>query len=169
MQKDALFPIYGIWHKPFWQTRTFFIIVWILITVLVLLLFWVLIKKFLLKRREKPSWVKALDELEKLKKMLITGKIDPKWYYITLTSILKQYFFSRYGYDVLGKTDAEVLAFLEGKHFREDLLEGMEKMFGGLLVVKFANAKAAKEQMEADLARCIHIVKETVPSEKTKK
>lgn len=162
VDKKELYPIYGIWHKPFWQTNTFYFIIGLLALLLIVFVLWLLLKRYILKKRKKTAWEISLSQLEQLKALFLEHKITGKSFYLTLTSIMKEYLHKRYGYDLLGKTDQEVEIFLEKKEFDKGLLDGITQMLVGVQFVKFANAKAANEKMEQDLIRCKDIILKTI-------
>jgi len=162
--KDKLYPIYGIWHKPFWQTRTFYAIIIFLCIVFISLLVWLLVRKYLAKKRKKNPWDIALADLARMQVLLARGKISHQDFYLGLTALLKSYFYARFGYNLFGKTDQEVLEFLKKeKKFDSQLLHNMEQMLEGLQFVKFANEQAIKEKMEQDIKRCSDIIQKTIP------
>ena len=169
MDDRGLYPIYGMWHKPFWQTKLFYFIVAAFFALILFLILFFLIKKCIARKRKKSAWEIALLELERIKMLLLQNKISAEGFYVSLTSVLKNYFHGRYGYDIFGKTDEELVAFLENKKFDSLLLENMKSMFGSLKFVKFAKKEAAKEVMEKDLKICLDIVQKTIPKEIDKK
>ena len=159
----GLHDIYGVWHKPFWQTTTFYIIVIFLLSFLVLLVIFLLIRRRLRKKNEKTAWQKALFEIDLLNQFLAQSKIQPQDFYLSLTEIVKRYLFNRYGYDLFGKTDIQVIQFLQEQRFDKVLLENLQEMSQSMELIKFAKASTAKEVMEKDIARSIELVKKTIP------
>jgi len=163
VNENELFPIYGLWHKPFWQTMLFHVIIITVLVSIFLIVLYYFLKKYINKRVKKTAWDKALCDFSELQKLLLKKKISPKDFYLSLTSILKVYFFNLYGYNLLGKTDDEVILFLEENKFDKDLLLVMRELFNSLQFVKFANASALQENMERDILKCFDIVKKTIP------
>jgi len=163
IDKKELYPIYGVWGKPFWQTKAFYFVMGLLLCLLVVCIVWFLMKKYVLKKPQKASWEIALSELEQLKALFLEHKIAGKPFYLTLTSIMKEYLHKRYNYDVLGTTDQELRIFLKKKRFDKGLLDGITQMLEGVQFVKFANAKAIREKMEQDLIRAHDIILKTIP------
>jgi len=161
--EDKLYPIYGLWHKPFWQAKTFYTIIAVFFLIVVSFLVWLLIRRYLAKRRKKNPWDIALADLGRIQVFLARGKLSHQDFYLGLTALLKSYFYARFGYNLFGKTDQEVLAFLKKEKFDDHLLYSMEQMLEGLQFVKFANGQAVKEKMEQDIQRCSNIIQKTVP------
>jgi len=166
LNNKELFPIYGLWHKPFWQTKLFYFIVGSIILFIILVFVLLLIRRYLKKKCTKMVWEKALFDLSNLEKLIVKNKISSKNFYLLLTEIIKKYLYNRFGYDLFGCTDQEVILFLEDKNFDKDLLENIADMFESMQVVKFAAQSVVKELMERDLARSIDLVKKTIPKHK---
>jgi len=161
--EDKLYPIYSLWHKPFWQTTPFYVAIVILVVLVVFLLLWILIRRYFATRKKGTAWDKAIADLLALRNLLREKKISDQAFYLSLTSILKRYLYERFLYDLFGKTDREVILFLEKDKFDATLLNTIKDMFDGLQYIKFANDKAIREKMDKDLNSCIDIVKKTVP------
>ncbi|MFC1842477.1 DUF4381 family protein [Candidatus Dependentiae bacterium] len=163
LSKKDLSPIYGLWHKPFWQTTLFYGLLGFVFVCIVCILLWLFIRRYKKRKAQKTSWQKALFELENLQKIFAEEKISSQGFYLSLTEIIKKYLFNRFGYDLFGYTDWEVIKFLEDKKFNKNLLENIAHMFESMQVVKFAAKSAAKEMIKKDLQRSFDLVKKTVP------
>ena len=161
--KDKLYPNYGLWHTPFWQTKTFYFLIAFLIISIISIFAWFLIKKYMIKKCKRAPWQIALSDLARIKKLLAERKISDQAFYLALTSLLKSYFYARFNYNLFGKTDQEVLIFLKKEKFEPDLLEKLEQTLEGLQFVKFANEQAIQEKTEQDLQNCSDIIKKTIP------
>lgn len=164
MNKHGLFDIYGPEHIPFWQTNAFYVTLSILCLILAGLLLWIFIKKYAKKRSEEPSWVIALRELNALKKNNVATQAQGKQFYGALTTSLKKYLHGRYGYDSMGKTDEELIKYLETQRFPIALTQELQTIFLGGTMIKFANGIAMQEQIEGDLGRSIVFIQKTIPS-----
>lgn len=158
-----LSPIYGLWHKPFWQTKTFYVILGAVLLLLIFFTILFLIKKYVRKRVEKTAWQIALFDINALKELLLQNKVNSQDFYLSLTEIIKSYLFARYGYDLFGKTDLQMIQVLQKKQFDKELLESIEDMLQSIQIVKFAKASAAKEVMEQDIAKSIVVINKTIP------
>ncbi len=163
-QNDQLYDIYGMVHVPFWQTTAFYVVVGILAGLVVGVIGWRLIRYWRLRARPAlPPWEQALIALNKLCDKEVMTSDRSKEFYDRLTMILKQYLHDRYAYDVMGKTDQELLVYLESVSFDAALTEIIRNLLQGSVMIKFANAQGAREQMERDIASSIIVIKKTVP------
>jgi len=167
-EKTGLYENYGLWHVPFWQTQKFQLMLKIGGVVLALLIVAFLIKKYSdYKRRKKLSaWDQALLDLRTLKNEQKISVEQGKEFYLAATALLKKYLYERFGYDVLGKTDSEVVQYLQEWHADEQVIADIRLLMQGSMVIKFANAQAAQEQIEHDYIRAIAIIQRTIPEKK---
>lgn len=114
-----------------------------------------------------PPWQQALESMEYLKKSSMINEREAKFFYTQLVSILKQYLYARFGYDIYGKTDHELLIFLDEQiAFPRELLAVLADILDHASAIKFANVPGLIAQMERDLALSEKIVKETMPEVK---
>jgi len=164
-EKTGLYENYGLWHVPFWQTAKFQLAVKIAAAVLLCLVIALLVRKYLQyrKRKKLPLWDQALLNLNQLKKNNKVDVLHGKEFYVAASGILKNYFHDRFGYDVVGKTDAEVVDYLEKNHADEQTIQDMKMVLQGSEIIKFANAQAAQEQIEQDYVRAVAIITKTIP------
>lgn len=166
MSEQGLYDIYGIWHVPFWQTKSFYAFVGF---VCLLVLFFVarsIFKRLRAKKKLLPAWEIALQKLRELQAHNIATQERAKQFYGSLTVILKNYLHARYSFDAQGKTDKELLVYLRDvreHRFDNKLVNELEEIFSGMELIKFANVQAMQEQIEKDLARTIGFIKQTVP------
>jgi len=167
-EKTGLYENYGLWHVPFWQTEKFQLIVKISCAVLVLLFIAILIKKYCTYRKNKKlsAWDQALFDLRVLRNNNKVSVEHGKEFYLTVSALLKKYLYERFKYDVLGKTDSEVVHFLKEHHADEQTIIDFEALLHGGITIKFANAQVAQEQIENDYVRAIAIVTRTIPKKK---
>lgn len=164
-EKTGLYENYGFWHVPFWQTYTFQMAIKVTCGVLLLIICTVLIIKYMRYQREKKMlpWDRALFDLAQLKKDQEVSIVQNKEFYVFLTEIIKKYLFARFDYDVLGKTDAEVVNYLQKMSANDEIIENIKVVIQGSEVIKFANAQVAQEYVDNDLRRIILLVKKTIP------
>ncbi|EKD23296.1 MAG: hypothetical protein ACD_82C00151G0002 [uncultured bacterium] len=158
---DGLYGIYGLVGKPFWQTNFFYITLAIFFLIVFMFIIYILVKKYKNSRPIEQPDKRALRELDGLREMLLQNKINSKDFYLNLTVIVKNYLFGRFGYDLFGLTDHELVRFLQNKNFDLSLLESIKEMFLSMEVIKFANAQVAKGLMEKDLVICVDLVRKT--------
>ena len=168
-EQTGLYGNYDIWHKPFWQTVTFYRVIGAIIFIGIILLCYLLIKKYRAYKKKKvlPAWKRALQELELLQK---NNKIMPahgKEFYRIVTAILKSYLQEQFNSPLCSKTDAEVIVYLEKRgDIDHELLQNIRTIFKGSVVIKFANERAIQEQIEHDYNRSVTIIKKTMQQEK---
>jgi hypothetical protein len=160
---DQLYDIYGMDHIPFWQTTTFFIIVSLAGIAALVLGIWYAVRSARSRIPAKPAWERALIALNEICSKEVMTTERSKEFYDRLTAILKQYLHDRYGYETFGKTDQELLTYLEDVMFEPDLLISIRRIVDGSVMIKFANAQAIREQMERDIGASITIIKKTIP------
>ncbi|MDP3889148.1 MAG: hypothetical protein Q8Q25_01235 [bacterium] len=167
MDDRGLYDIYGIWHQPFWQTRTFLIIVLVLSGVLILGFFGFMLR-WILKRRKKRllPWQRALHELDRLKQQKMVTIEQAKQLYSGVSIVFKSYFHERYHFDLYGKTDQEMLFYLKQRDFPADLMRDIEQVLLGGQMVKFAGQRALQEVIERHFNICTTIIMRTIPEEK---
>lgn len=160
-----LHDIYGLRHVPWWQTPIFYGIVATILSLLLIFGLYYVFKKIKARRARRTPWDRALDEVGVLKKYSSSPEHSKEFYY-AVTLLLKNYLHERFGFDVQGKTDEELFLYLTSAAFPQELIDPLRTIFNGGLTVKFANAQAACDQMEYDLALTIMIIKKTIPSKK---
>lgn len=167
-EKTGLYQDYGLWHVPFWQTYTFIVGLKIFAGILVFLLVVFMCTLYLRYRKRKrlPVWQEALQSLEQLVHDNKVNCDHGKEFYLATSAILKQYLHHRFKYDLLGKTDSELVHYLQQKNADKDLIEKMNTILDGSMFIKFANAQAAQEQIDRDYKISIELVKKTIPSKK---
>jgi len=171
-EQTELYGNYGIWHRPFWQTTTFYMMIGAITFICFVLLCRLFIKKCRARRKKQvlPTWQRALEGLKLLQKNNKITPIHGKEFYLTVTAILKNYLQERFNLNLRGKTDAEVIAYLEKRaNIDQKLLQIIHAVFNGSVMIKFANERAIQEQIELDFKRSVMIVKETMQQEKKSK
>lgn len=167
-EKTGLYENYGLWHVPFWQTEKFKIAGQICLLLLLVCIVGLFVKKYLAyrKRKKLPLWDQALLELTQLKKEHKVDVAHGKEFYATVSAVLKNYFHRRFGYDIVGKTDQEVVEYLKNNHKDEAILQEINAVLQGGVIIKFANAQAAQGQIEHDYLRAVAIIQRTIPEKK---
>ncbi len=167
-KQTNLYNNYDIWHTPFWQTSTFHIMIGIGVFLIFCVIMWLLIRTY--KKRKAQCvltpWEKAFQKLNQLYKSGLINSSQGKTFYLAATSIIKTYLNDRFDYDVLGKTDDEVIVYLKNKKFSSHLIQTLENIFKGAVYIKFANAQAVQEQIKQDFTKSLELIKNTIPKEK---
>lgn len=167
-EKTGLYENYGLWHVPFWQTQNFKIAAQICLFLATLCIIVLLVKKYLAyrKRKKLPLWDQALLELTHLKKEHKVNVAHGKEFYVTVSAILKQYFHDRFEYNIIGKTDEEFVEYLKSNYEDQVIVEEIKTLLHGGMIIKFANAQAAQEQIDHDYVCAVAIIQRTIPDKK---
>lgn len=153
---------YGYYYQPLWQNFYFkFLIFSFLFLILGLAIFFGF--KYFKKRKEKEvaAWDWAFLELDKLNLEKCKTKNDFKIFYFDFTKIIKVYFYKLYAWQVLDKTDEELILFLKKEEFDSNLLQDLQTVFNDALFIKFAGQAALKPQAEKDLKLIENIIYKT--------
>jgi len=159
--KPELYDIYGMWHIPFWQTTWFVTLIVIFTFCLFISFVWYVLRWYRRRTDVLMPWQKALYQLNLLTIKELINKDEAKQFYFSLTSVLKTYLNELYGCGDHGKTDREVLFFLEESDFPLSLLSCMRDIFTGCTYVKYADEYALRERLVRDLGSAVMIVKQT--------
>jgi hypothetical protein len=167
-EKTGLYENYGLWRVPFWQTQKFQLAVEIAACVILLIIVVILVRKYLhyRKRKKLPVWDQALLDLSHLKRDHKVDVLHGKEFYLTVSALLKKYFHDRFGYDLIGKTDAETVQYLQENYLDVHGIEEIKALLQGSVIIKFANAQAAQEQIDHDYVRAVAIITRTIPEKK---
>jgi hypothetical protein len=167
-EKTGLYENYGTWHVPFWQTDSFLLGIKIAAGLLCLLIFICAIIIYVrYKKRKKLSPSEQL--LADLQQLQIDHKVQiacGKEFYMSLSDIIKRYFFYCFHYDVLGKTDSELINYLRQVHVDQQLIEDIKDIVQGSEIIKFANAQAAQEKIACDYNNIVSLVKQAIFNKK---
>lgn len=162
---EQLYDIYSTWHMPWWQSAWMYCLLGgVILCVGVAALLYVLRIR---RRRAIKPWDKALIALNRLHEQGLTTVVHSKEFYTALTILLKTYLQDRYGFNLVGTTDEEIMVYLERQSFDPSLLESLRAIFNGSVIIKFANASAIKEQIECDFAASREFIYKTIPVEKS--
>ena len=161
---DEFYDIYGIWHVPWWQRPLVRNIGWTVGIILIFGLLVYIIKKMIGRKKILPCWQVALRDLATLETADMLNERASKMFYSQLTTIVKHYLYGRYGFDIVCKTDREIVAFLDEQViFPRDLIPVFNDIADHASQIKFANVQGIVEQMKRDLVLSMRLVKETMP------
>ena len=131
-------------------------------TILIALLSYALYKQYKKRQAEKKPelqpWQKAIEKLKKLTPEKYETKEEFKKFYFRISHIFKVFLQKQFVWDVLEKTDDELIKFLRAKTFDIKLIENLKSILEGSLLIKFANEQALKEQARKDLDLLISII-----------
>jgi len=164
-EKTGLYENYGSWHVPFWQTDMFLLMIKVVALGCVFLLLFFLCRMYIQKHRRKklPAWDQALLDLESSREFYMLGNATGKDFYGAITVVMKRYLYDRFNYDVIGKTDEELIVYLQKNQCIQDIVDELAEVVRGSVFVKFANQDAVVHQIHKDYDRCVAIIKRTMP------
>jgi hypothetical protein len=163
-ETTGLYENYSLWHVPFWQTTTFHFIIKIFCLIVLIIVVGLLLRMYIRykKRKKLLPWDQALLDLNHLKQNQKVSAEHSQEFYISLTNIVKNYLNNRYSYDVLGKTDGELVDYLHDVGADFVIIENVKEVIQGSEIIKFANARAAQEQIDNDYNRIIFLIQQTI-------
>lgn len=166
IEKLELYDIYELWHVPFWQRPWFRgMVVCIIIAIVCYGCYW-FYRRFLKKKPAPLSpWAQALAELSKLQMQPYETKEQGKQFYFQITDILKRYIGARFNLDTYGKTDEELVSFLQGQKLTVAIKDGIADITQGCVFIKFAGQEAMQEQIKRHLDLGVHLVTQTIPEQ----
>lgn len=167
MNADPKFiDIYDYVYTPFYKTNIFIVISSLLLLALIITLAYIFIKK----RHNKQNiqvithWEWALRELKKMAPSKYETKEEFKKFYFDITELIKLYLQKRFNFNLMEKTDEELLKYLKDKSFDEENIYVIKNILDGSLLIKFANEQAIKENALKSLKETIELVKRTIPN-----
>ncbi len=161
-QPEVFHEIYDFYEIPFWQTTWFSILTIVGAISLILLIVYFFMTR---KKRVLPSWEIAIQQLHKINIERCINKHDFKKIYFEISTILKHYLQERFGWNIIDKTDDELMKYLQKNQFNTTLLESLKKLFLSSSFVKYADEVALKTQVEEDLKMAFKLIDQTIPTE----
>lgn len=156
-----IYPIYGLWHVPFWQRPLFLVVIVLLGSIVASFLMYRAFKKYKSKKSQITPWEKALTQLQHMKQQHMLSKEHSERYYVALTFLIKEYITLRFHHDVLSFTDEQMYKHLEGQPLFREQKEQLKKIFGAGQLIKFANHHAIEQQMKDDWQHTYDFVMKT--------
>jgi len=165
MDAQGLYEIYDFWHKPFWQTPWFRLslaCVLIFMAIGLLLSFWRWLRA---RRKKKPVWERALSEINSMRERNLDDLEMRRAVYDKMTRLLKEYCVERYGWDVGGLTDKEIIIFLTNKQVDLRMQQAFESIVHGCELIKFAHESVNRDRVLADCVLSEEFIRATIPSE----
>ena len=117
-----------------------------------------------------PAHVKAINDIEVLKKEGSSHSEDAKAYYTQLTDILREYINDRFGFNATEMTSYEILERLEQSQDKESLSQLRDLLMTSDMV-KFAKFKPMLNENDRNLMSAMEFVNDTkidVPEEELK-
>lgn len=167
MKELELYDIYGTWHRPFWQTKLFLVLLSLVCSLALLALAYYLYKKY--KRSyATPLPQQLLEKLAALHNAVIMSKEDAKQAYSTITDSLKEYFEYYYRKPYKTFTDGQMQESLEQMpQFPFEYNGALKKLIEDSVSVKFARESALKEQILNHAQLAINIINHLEKAQKS--
>ena len=107
-----------------------------------------------------PAHVRAINEIEQLRKDGTPHSDDSKTYYTQLTDILREYINDRFGFNATEMTSYEILEHLEESRDKESLNE-LRDLLSTSDMVKFAKFKPMLNENDRNLISALEFVNDT--------
>lgn len=164
MDTQGLYDIYDAVYVPFWQRTSWYVALIAAGSICCGALLVFALRAYRARKKVVPAWQKALQGLDALGDVQMH---EGKDFYCTLTTLVKTYLHERYGYDVRGATDDELLLYVAEKPEMQRYLDDIRAICVGCVTIKFAHAQAGKEQMKQDLERARTLVLSTRATQTT--
>jgi hypothetical protein len=165
MNAQDLYEMYDFWHEPFWQTLWFklsvgslFIVIFLWLIVFV----WRLVRA---RKKKSPVWEVAFARLNDFQARDLENPEVRRLIYDEMTRLLKEYCAQRYGWDVGGLTDKEIIIFLSSKQVDFRLQHAFEQVVRGCELIKFAHESVNRDRVLADCALSEEFIRATIPAE----
>jgi len=160
--QQQFYDIYEFSYQPFWQAPWFY---WLLLGGCCLLIVWCCYRLYRWRREsgelELSAHEWALRQLASLSVADLNRQKDFKLLYVCLTSIIKQYFFKRYGWNVANVTDEELARFVGTAHLEDELARSITVLLQSMQLVKFANESSMRDVATADIKRATELIHRT--------
>ena len=168
--EQQLYDIYPMVHIPFWQTDIFLIFVISIVIVICMFFCWFTWRKIRSRPIVITPWEQALQSLTSLQKNYLENNDafisteSSKQFYVSLVLLHKTYLMNRYGFAVMGKTDAELFAYLKETEYPQELCNFLETIYMQSTMTRFASDIGSRNQMERDIKMSQEIITLTIPS-----
>lgn len=160
--EQQLYDVYGIEYVPWWHSTIFYVVLGAVACVMIGAMIYWLVQRYRVRYQNRAAWEIALHSLDELSKKYMRPE-DSRIFYYTLTDIIKNYLYERYGYYVIDKTDEECIAYLANTDFPRELYVLLEAMLRAGKMSKFAYVQASEQQMRDHIAAGRYIIKLTIP------
>ena len=144
------------------------ILYWILAAITIVLAFYLFVRyrddKPIIRRikiePKVPAHIRAISEIEDLRKSGGPHSEDAKAYYTQLTDILREYINDRFGFNATEMTSYEILERLEESQDKESLSE-LRDLLSTSDMVKFAKFKPMLNENDRNLVSALEFVNDT--------
>jgi len=163
MNAQGLYEVYDFWQVPFWQTLWFKLSVDSLLGVLCLWLLIFIWRLLQARKKKRPLWERALEEINALRCRDLSNPVVRRVTYDEITRLLKNYCAQRYGWNVGGLTDREIIIFLADKRVDLRLQDAFKRIVQGCELIKFAQETVNRDRVLADCALGEEFIRATIP------
>jgi hypothetical protein len=165
MDGQGLYEIYDFWHIPFWQTSWFKLFVGSSVAAILFVALAFMWRFLHARRKRRPLWEEAFFELNAIRGRDLGNSEERRVVYDEITRLLKNYCVRRYGWDVGGLTDKEVIVFLANNKVDSRLQQAFSHVACGCELIKFAQESVNRDRVLADCALCEEFIRATIPLE----
>ncbi len=160
-QPQGLYDIYDLLFTPFWRTTPFLVTVACITGLCLSYGAWRYWKK--MRSRPRTPWEEAQMRLDELRAKVTTT--DANILYASITDTLKKYLERRYSYQLLEKTEEEIVVFLSTSAMPDQIKNAAQEIFSRAVAYKFGNAQESVGQMVVDVQNAKRIILQTMPQE----
>lgn len=114
-----------------------------------------------------PAHEKALNEIKVIKQQHTTNQETQKEYYTRLTTTLREYIMSRFGFNAMEMTSAEIIDRLRNAGDQK-MIDELKELFQTADLVKFAKYETQINENDANLVNAINFIDQTKTDEQVK-
>lgn len=112
-----------------------------------------------------PAHEKALSEINVIKQRRSENQESQKEYYTHLTNTLREYIVSRFGFNAMEMTSAEIIERLQAAGDQK-MIDELKQLFRTADLVKFAKYETLINENDANLVNAINFIDQTKTDEK---
>ena len=112
-----------------------------------------------------PAHEKALNEINIIKQQHVENQETQKAYYTHLTNTIREYIVSRFGFNAMEMTSAEIIDRLNANGDQK-MIDELKELFQTADLVKFAKYETMVNENDANLVNAINFIDQTKTDEK---
>lgn len=112
-----------------------------------------------------PAHEKALNQINVIKQQHVENQETQKAYYTQLTNTLREYIVSRFGFNAMEMTSAEIIERLR-EAGDQKMIDELKELFQTADLVKFAKYETLVNENDANLVNAINFIDQTKTDEK---
>ncbi len=117
--------------------------------------------------KKLPAHEKAMREINAIKQQHTVSQETQKEYYTRLTTALREYIVSRFGFNAMEMTSAEIIDRLRSAGDQK-MIDELKELFQTADLVKFAKYETQINENDANLVNAIHFIDQTKTDEQPK-